>query len=329
MGTVHPRYDDQHQQQHSNEAQAFDSYALAPDMNAMAYGTLAMNLYGMLPETKCGPLWSANDAAFSESTNVAGPNVYGQDRDQQFLLNNNYILDQDTSTQRDPSSTSVHSYPVLSPSTEATSLDNSSGHDNESRRGVCSTQPDQRKRKRSTAAVTKSNPKAPATKSTRRASTKKTSKTESIATTEKPKRGSKFKASAKQKQPEQEEYEQEDEDAELDPEEVYGTHNKTIQDRNRIASNKFRVKKREDMIKLRADEEDMERANRDLSNRVSDLTLQIYELKMRLLQHTDCDCSLIQEYIATEAQRYIEGLGDGKYPNSTPPIPIPCVYFEN
>src|SRR6478609_3524655 len=152
MGTVYPLYD---------EVQAFDSYAPTPDVKAMAHGTLDMNPYGMLPETNWGQLWSAGDAAFAESANVAAPNVYGQDQDQQFLLsNNNYILDQDTSsTQWDSPSTSIHSYPVPSPSTEATSLDNSPGHDHESRRGSSSTQPDQRKRKRSTATATKSNPK--------------------------------------------------------------------------------------------------------------------------------------------------------------------------
>jgi hypothetical protein len=318
MGTVHPVYHHQHQHQHGDQMQAFDGYAPAPDMNALALGTPGITPYGMLPETNWGQWWSAGDAAFAETANVAAPNIF--DRDQQLLNNDNYTLDQDTSAQWDSPSTSTHSYPVPSPSTEATSLDMSPGHDN-SRRGSSSTQPDQRKRKRSTATSTKSKPQPPARKPTRRTSTKKTSKAESVAATEKPKRGRKSKASAKQKQSAQEEFEEEDEDAEFDPEEEYDTHNKKIQERNRIASNKFRVKKREDAIKLRADEEDMERSNRNLSNCVSDLTLQVYELKMKLLQHTDCDCTLIQEYIATEAQRYIKDLGDGKHPNSTPPIP--------
>ncbi|KAF5006932.1 hypothetical protein FDECE_6708 [Fusarium decemcellulare] len=87
---------------------------------------------------------------------------------------------------------------------------------------------------------------------------------------------------------------------------------KRVQERNRIASNKFRVKKREDAKKLREDEQDMERINQDLSSCVADLTAEVYQLKMKLLQHTDCDCSLIQSYIANEAQRYIRDLDEEK-----------------
>jgi hypothetical protein len=43
---------------------------------------------------------------------------------------------------------------------------------------------------------------------------------------------------------------------------------------------------------------------------MSDLTLQVYQLKMRLLQHTDCNYRLIQDYIANEAYRNIQDLGD-------------------
>ncbi|KAJ4122929.1 hypothetical protein NW768_009919 [Fusarium equiseti] len=303
--------------------QAFDSYPPAPEMNAMAQGVPGMNPYGVLPEANWGQWWSAGDVAFAESANMAAPNTFNQD--QPFFNNDNYTPNQDSSTQWDSPSTSTHSYPVPSPSTVATSFDLSPGHDDAGRRESSSTQPDQRKRKRSTTTAAKSKPQPPAAKSTRRASTKKTSKTEPVAPPQKPKRGSKSKASAKLKQ----QHDLEDEDVEFDPEEQYDTHNKKIQERNRIASNKFRVKKREDAIKLRADEEDMERANRDLTNCVSELTLQVYELKMKLLQHTDCDCTLIQDYIGTEAQRYIKDLGDGKHPNSTPALPPPQSFYQH
>jgi hypothetical protein len=85
-----------------------------------------------------------------------------------------------------------------------------------------------------------------------------------------------------------------------------------VQERNRRASNKFRVRKQEVERKLRSAEKDMEQINRDLSTCATDLTLQVHNLKMRLLQHTDCDCALIQEYIANEAHRYIQDLGDKK-----------------
>lgn len=83
-----------------------------------------------------------------------------------------------------------------------------------------------------------------------------------------------------------------------------------IQERNRVASNKFRVKKREDAKQLKVDEYNMKEVHRDLSGCVADLTLEVYNLKMRLLQHTDCNCHLIQEYIANEAQLYIKDLGE-------------------
>ncbi|KAJ4176146.1 hypothetical protein NW767_015547 [Fusarium falciforme] len=99
------------------------------------------------------------------------------------------------------------------------------------------------------------------------------------------------------------------------PEQVEDQYSRQVQERNRVASNKFRVKKREDARRLIADEEDMERINSNLSRRVADLTLEVHHLKMKLLQHTDCDCSLIQEYIANEAHRYIKELGDEHYPH--------------
>ncbi|KAJ4003739.1 hypothetical protein NW752_011162 [Fusarium irregulare] len=303
MGTVYPGY------QQQKDMQVFDSYAPAPDL------TPGMNSYGMLPDGNWGQWWSPGDAAFAESANATAPDVYTQE--QQFPPN--YTLDQATPTQWDSPATSIHSYPVPSPSTEVTSVDASPG--DESRRG---SQSDQRKRKRNTATATKfkAEPRQPATRSTRRTSAKKASKAEPAPPAEKPKRGSKSKASAKQIK--QEALEEEAQDAEGEHDE----HNKKIQERNRIASNKFRVKKREDARKLRADEEDMERVNRDLSNCVSDLTLQVYDLKMKLLQHTDCKCHLIQDYIATEAQKYIKDLGDGKHPNTTPAFPPPHMFQQ-
>ncbi|KAH8646437.1 hypothetical protein BGZ61DRAFT_470021 [Ilyonectria robusta] len=81
-----------------------------------------------------------------------------------------------------------------------------------------------------------------------------------------------------------------------------------IKERNRVASNKFRVKKRADAKRLEVDEQDMDQINRDLTTCAADLTREVYELKMSLLQHTDCNCSLIQNYIANQAQRYIHGI---------------------
>lgn len=103
------------------------------------------------------------------------------------------------------------------------------------------------------------------------------------------------------------------------PEQAEVEYSRRLQERNRVASNKFRVKKKEDVRKLKADEEDMERINRDLSSCVADLTLEVYELKIQLLKHTDCDCSLIRSYITNEAHRYIQDISDENQPG---PVPV-------
>ncbi|KAH7237902.1 hypothetical protein B0J15DRAFT_406180 [Fusarium solani] len=48
--------------------------------------------------------------------------------------------------------------------------------------------------------------------------------------------------------------------------------------------------------------------HRDLSTCVADLTFEVYELKMQLLQHSGCNCTLIQNYLAHESQRYVQAL---------------------
>ncbi|KAH7169801.1 uncharacterized protein B0J16DRAFT_351571 [Fusarium flagelliforme] len=95
------------------------------------------------------------------------------------------------------------------------------------------------------------------------------------------------------------------------PEEETDGYTCRDKERNRVASNKLRAKKRENAKKLKSEAEDMERINRHLSSCVADLTLEVYDLKTRLLQHTDCDCSRIQKYIVDEAHRYISRLGAG------------------
>ncbi|KAG5748111.1 hypothetical protein H9Q70_009213 [Fusarium xylarioides] len=296
MGTVYPPFQ---QQIHppSDGSQPYD-----PNMQLMSQDPSGMNLYGTLPQSPWEQWWSPENAAFAEASNMAAPNAKAQEHQQQYAQ---YAYDQDSSTQCASPSTSMHSYPVPSPSTESTSVENATG-DPESRRGSSSTQPDKRKRnaRRSTAS------KAP-----KRASTRKTTKIEAVPG--KPKGRGKGKAVAKP---------QPTKSPSPEPEEELDEHSKKVQERNRIASNKFRVKKREDAKKLRADEQDMERANRDLSSCVSELTMQVYELKMRLLQHTDCECHLIQNYIANEAHRYIQDLGEGKQKHATPPL---CPYNQH
>ncbi|CCT72537.1 uncharacterized protein FFUJ_12415 [Fusarium fujikuroi IMI 58289] len=299
MGTVYPPFQQQQLHPPSNGSQPYD-----PNMQLMAQDPSSMNSHGMLPQGPWEQWWSAENAAFAETPNMAAPYAYAQEHHQQYAQ---YAYDQDSSAQWASPSTSMHSHLIPSPSTESTSVENVTG-DSESRRRSSPIQPDKQKRNASRSTA----PKAP-----RRAPARKTTKSETAP--EKPKGRRKGKAvakvqSAKTRSPSPESEELDDE------------HSKKVQERNRIASNKFRVKKREDAKKLRADEQDMERVNRDLSSCVSELTMQVYELKMRLLQHTDCECHLIQGYIANEAQRYIQDLSEGKQNHATPPL---CPYNQH
>ncbi|KAK2684880.1 hypothetical protein V3481_018547 [Fusarium oxysporum f. sp. vasinfectum] len=290
MDAVHLSYD---QDPLSDDMQAYDTYAPTPDLYFMRKDPLGMNTYGALPQSHWGQSWSPEDASFAELANMTAPDVFAQEP------RYNYTYDPGTSTQWDSPATSTHSYLVPSPATNPTSLDIPVG-DTESRRSYSSTESDKRKRKRSTTEPITTMP-------TKRMSTKAIKQ----ATHGKPKgRGSKAKPAS---QPIDEPSPQSGD--ELDE------YSKKFKERNRVASNKFRVKKREDAKKLRADEENMEQTNRKLLSSVSDLTQQVYELKMKLLQHTDCDCRLIQEYIANEANRYIHDLGSDKKQQTTAPCP--------
>ncbi|KPM37237.1 hypothetical protein AK830_g9314 [Neonectria ditissima] len=72
----------------------------------------------------------------------------------------------------------------------------------------------------------------------------------------------------------------------------------TIQQRNRIASNKCRTKKKEDTEALQLKAENLERINGDLTKRRDKIMHDIWLMKMHLMQHNNCDCELIQKYIS-------------------------------
>ncbi|KAH7243829.1 hypothetical protein B0J15DRAFT_403624, partial [Fusarium solani] len=57
----------------------------------------------------------------------------------------------------------------------------------------------------------------------------------------------------------------------------------------------------EEQLRLESSNQDLERIHRDLSTCVADLTFEVYELKMQLLQHSGCNCNLIQNYLAYES----------------------------
>ncbi|KAH7125076.1 hypothetical protein B0J13DRAFT_151584 [Dactylonectria estremocensis] len=81
-----------------------------------------------------------------------------------------------------------------------------------------------------------------------------------------------------------------------------------ILERNRIAATKCRLRKRDEASALASREQAMEDQNRYLSTYFDQLTAEAYHLKAQLLQHTDCNCFLIQKYIANEARKSVDGL---------------------
>jgi hypothetical protein len=290
MTTVYPPFQQAAQQPLGDGTQPFD-----PDMNLIAQDPTDINLNDTLFQG-CWKQWWSGDAAFLEPSNMAAPNVYSQQEQLQYGA---YAYDRDTSMHWTSYTTSMYSYPVPSASSKATSIDIATG-DSESRLSSSLTQTD--KRKRNTTRST-------ASKAPKRASTRKTTKSEA---TEKPKAWGSRSKPALQSQSAKTPCPEPNKEVEKDI--------KNVQERNCIASSKFRFKKREAAKRLQAEEQDMERANRDLSSCVSDLAMQVYDLKMRLLQHTDCNCHLIQDYIANEAYRYGQDLDDGKQTQATPSL---------
>ncbi|KAH8653917.1 hypothetical protein BGZ61DRAFT_487247 [Ilyonectria robusta] len=77
---------------------------------------------------------------------------------------------------------------------------------------------------------------------------------------------------------------------------------------NRIAATKCRLRKRDEASALASREQTMEDQNQYLSTCFDQLTAEIYHLKTQLLQHTDCNCVLIQKYIANEARKSVNSL---------------------
>lgn len=81
-------------------------------------------------------------------------------------------------------------------------------------------------------------------------------------------------------------------------------------ERNRIAATKCRLRKRSEASDLATRERTMEEHNRYLFSCFNSLSEEVYTLKSQLLQHTDCNCALIQKYIASEAIKSVDNLPD-------------------
>jgi hypothetical protein len=68
------------------------------------------------------------------------------------------------------------------------------------------------------------------------------------------------------------------------------------------------MRKKDDLARLQSVEQVMEQRHRTLSSCMGDLKEEILYLKMQLLQHTSCNCTLIHHHINREAQQYIHAL---------------------
>jgi hypothetical protein len=251
-----------------------------------------MNNIGTMPFLTWDQWWTADQLGFPGSSEAASGIPYAQ-----YKRHLDDFIPNRTSASSNELTGSIFAQEYPRPPQTSESISSKNPPRNSDRQwDSSSTQSDERKRKRNTA------DRAPA-KSSKRGSSKKTEPKivagESGGNSKK--RGSINEAATTNLS---------------SPESENDDYIRKVQERNRITSNKFRVKKREDTRKLESKEQDMERTNRDLSTCVTDLSLQIHDLKMKLLQHTECDCALIQEYIANEAHRYIQNLEEKDNPTS-------------
>ncbi|KAH8661753.1 hypothetical protein BGZ61DRAFT_147604 [Ilyonectria robusta] len=114
--------------------------------------------------------------------------------------------------------------------------------------------------------------------------------------------GRKLKKLSKGSDPTGQQEELDDDDLPKNP------HRRRIPERNRIAATKCRLRKRDEASALASRERAIEDQNRYLSSCFDSLTTEIYYLKTEMLRHTDCNCVLIQAYIANEARKSVDSL---------------------
>ncbi|KAF7559764.1 hypothetical protein G7046_g4393 [Stylonectria norvegica] len=87
----------------------------------------------------------------------------------------------------------------------------------------------------------------------------------------------------------------------------HGAERARIQERNRLAATKHRKLKRQTIQKLEADQNDIMARRDDLSENIKTLRDELCQLRMMLLQHQDCGCTLIQKYLRRKAHLYVTG----------------------
>jgi hypothetical protein len=95
-----------------------------------------------------------------------------------------------------------------------------------------------------------------------------------------------------------------------------------VLERNRVAATKCRSRKRSEASTLAQCEQEMEDRNRQLSATFEELRHEIYVLKTQLLQHNNCNCVLIQKYIANEAKKSVDKLVGEGGPRTGTAVPV-------
>ncbi|KAK0383038.1 hypothetical protein NLU13_8954 [Sarocladium strictum] len=84
-----------------------------------------------------------------------------------------------------------------------------------------------------------------------------------------------------------------------------------IMERNRVAATKCRTRKRSETSRLASYEQEVEEKHRHLTAQRDALQHEAYVIKTQLLQHTNCECVLIQKYIASEAKKSVDKMTGG------------------
>ncbi|KAI1815331.1 hypothetical protein GGS20DRAFT_340052 [Poronia punctata] len=80
-------------------------------------------------------------------------------------------------------------------------------------------------------------------------------------------------------------------------------HSKDHRERNRIAARRCRQKAKQGISQLQQRESDLHEQNKALRCYAASLKEEVLRLKMEILRHSNCDSSMIQEYIANAARR--------------------------
>ncbi|KAG9254475.1 uncharacterized protein F5Z01DRAFT_107670 [Emericellopsis atlantica] len=78
-----------------------------------------------------------------------------------------------------------------------------------------------------------------------------------------------------------------------------------VLERNRLAATKCRNRKRDEAKDLEAQEQEAGERHRHLTATVAQLRTDHVDLKTQLLRHTDCQCVVIQKYIAHHAEKAV------------------------